>query len=84
MNRPPAASGLGLGGWGHRRGGRKRTLADTFLIAVWVVGYAVVLWAFRAAKAIEDMFATLGRVPRARLWRGNMELEEGTNQEKDV
>jgi hypothetical protein len=65
MNGPPAASGLGLGGRGHRRGGRKRSLADTFLIAVWVVGYTLVLWAFRAAKAMEDMLATHGGAWRA-------------------
>jgi hypothetical protein len=61
MNEPKVASGVSVEEPSERRGGRKRTLADILLIAVWVVGYAVVLWAFRVATALERMFGFHGR-----------------------
>jgi hypothetical protein len=55
------APGLSVEDRNERRGGRKRTLADILLIAVWVAGYAVVLWAFRVAKALEGRIGVRGR-----------------------
>jgi hypothetical protein len=62
MNEPNEAPSLTVEERNEPKGGRKRTLADILLIAVWVVGYAVVLWAFRVAKAMEGRVRVRGRI----------------------
>jgi uncharacterized membrane protein len=57
MKNPQAAVVSGSGDSGQWNRGKKRTLADTVLISIWVIGYAIILVMFRLAKVVESHYS---------------------------
>jgi hypothetical protein len=56
----PVAVVSASGDSGQWNRGKKRTLADTGLISIWVIGYAIILVIFRLAKVVESHYSDHG------------------------